>query len=160
MTTPRKILVTCALPYVNASIHLGHLAEHIQTDIWVRFQRMRGHDCHYVCASDAHGTPVMLRARREGLEPAEMAQRFGEEHQRDFAAFDISFDHYHSTHSPENRELVEKIFHTLDAAGHIAKRTVRQAYDEQEQMFLPDRFVKGTCPNCKAPDQYGDSCEV
>ncbi|MEO0421674.1 MAG: methionine--tRNA ligase [Pseudomonadota bacterium] len=159
MSTPRKILITSALPYVNGPIHLGHLLEVVQTDIWARFQRMRGHDCYYVCASDAHGTPVMLRARSEGMEPAAMAQQFGEEHQRDFADFLISFDFYHSTHSPENERLVGQIFQALEAGEHIARRNVRQAYDEQEQMFLPDRFVKGTCPVCKTPDQYGDSCE-
>ncbi|MEM9386946.1 MAG: methionine--tRNA ligase [Pseudomonadota bacterium] len=159
MSTPRKILITSALPYVNGPIHLGHLLEVVQTDIWARFQRMQGHDCYYVCASDAHGTPVMLRARNEGLEPEVMAQQFGEEHQRDFADMLISFDFYHSTHSPENERLVGEVFTSLDAGEHIVRRNVRQAYDEQEQMFLPDRFVKGTCPVCKTPDQYGDSCE-
>jgi methionyl-tRNA synthetase len=160
MSAPRKILVTSALPYVNGPIHLGHLVEVIQTDIWVRFQRMRGNDCRYVCASDAHGTPVMLRARAEGEDPAELAARFGDEHQRDFADFLIGFDVYHTTHSRENRLLVESIYNALVAGGHIARRTVHQAFDVKEQMFLPDRFVRGRCPNCDSPDQYGDSCEV
>jgi methionyl-tRNA synthetase len=160
MNSPRRILVTSALPYVNGPIHLGHLLETIQTDIWVRFQRMRGHDCRYVCASDAHGTPVMLRARDEGIEPADLAARFGAEHQRDFADFLISFDAYYTTHSPENQQFVETIYTALVAGGHITRKSVRQAFDEVEGMFLPDRFVRGRCPNCNSPDQYGDSCEV
>lgn len=156
----RKILVTSALPYANGPLHLGHMVEYVQSDIWVRFQRLRAHECHFVCASDAHGTPVMLRAREEGISPEDLIERFGQEHLRDFAEFDISFDNYHSTHSAENLELVTQIFKRLDEAGHITRRIIRQAFDEQEQMFLPDRYVRGTCPRCGAPDQHGDSCEV
>ncbi|MDX5333225.1 MAG: methionine--tRNA ligase [Gammaproteobacteria bacterium] len=157
--TPRQILVTSALPYANGPIHLGHLVEYIQTDIWVRFQRMRGHQCIYVCADDAHGTPIMLRARQEGISPEALIARIGEEHQADFAGFGISFDNYHSTHSEENRALSALIYQRARDAGHIAVRTIRQAYDPEAQMFLPDRFIKGSCPRCGAEDQYGDSCE-
>lgn len=160
MLMPRRILVTSALPYANGPIHLGHLVEYIQTDIWVRFQRMRGHECYYVCADDAHGTPIMLRAQQEGITPEELIERCSEEHQADFADFAISFDNYHSTHSPENRHLSEKIYLRNRDGGHITTRTVRQAYDATKGMFLPDRFIRGTCPRCGAADQYGDSCEV
>ena len=156
----RTILVTSALPYANGSIHLGHLVEYIQTDIWVRFQKMRGHDCVYVCADDAHGTPIMLRAQQEGITPEELIARVAEEHQADFAGFLIGFDNYHSTHSDENRELSELIYQRNLDAGHIVTRTITQAYDPEKQMFLPDRFIKGECPRCGAPDQYGDSCEA
>ena len=159
-TDNRQILVTSALPYANNSIHIGHLVEYIQTDIWVRFQRLRGHDCTYVCASDAHGTPVMLRARELGIEPEALVERFRAEHQRDFARFGVQFDNYYTTHSPENRAQVEKIYARLRAGNYISRRRIRQAYDEQAGMFLPDRFVRGTCPHCGAEDQYGDSCEV
>ena len=155
----RTILVTSALPYANGPLHLGHLVEYIQTDIWVRFQRMRGNDCRYVCADDAHGTPIMLRARAEGVSPADLIERMNREHQRDFAGFDIGFDHYHSTHSPENRQLSELIYTRNHDRGHITRRSIRQAYDPEKQMFLPDRFVKGECPRCGATDQYGDACE-
>ncbi|HEC16766.1 MAG TPA: methionine--tRNA ligase [Sedimenticola sp.] len=157
---PRKILVTSALPYANGPIHIGHLVEYIQTDIWVRFQKMRGHQCLYVCADDAHGTPIMLRARQEGIEPEELIRRIGEEHQRDFADFGIGFDNYHSTHSEENREYATLIYRRLRDKGHIASRTITQAYDPVEEMFLPDRFIKGECPKCGAADQYGDNCEA
>ena len=156
----RKILVTSALPYANGPTHLGGMTEMVQTDIWVRFQRMRGHLCTYVCADDTHGTPIMLQARAEGITPEQLIERVGEERRRSFAAFLISFDNYYTTHSPENRKYTGLVFKALDAAGHIARRKVTQAYDEQAQMFLPDRYVKGTCPRCGAPDQYGDSCEV
>ncbi|MEE8380156.1 MAG: methionine--tRNA ligase, partial [Gammaproteobacteria bacterium] len=156
----RKILVTSALPYANGSIHMGHMVEYIQTDIWVRFQKMRGHQCIYVCADDAHGTPIMLRAQNEGITPEELVARIGEEHRADFAAFDIGFDNYHSTHSDENRELAETIYSRLKANGHIVSRTIEQAYDPEKEMFLPDRFVRGTCPKCGADDQYGDNCEA
>ena len=156
----RTILVTSALPYANGSIHLGHLVEYIQTDIWVRFQKMRGHDCVYVCADDAHGTPIMLRAQQEGITPEELIARVAEEHQADFAGFLIGFDNYHSTHSDENRELSELIYQRNLDAGHIVTRTITQAYDPEKEMFLPDRFIKGECPRCGAPDQYGDSCEA
>ncbi len=156
----RQILVTSALPYANGPIHLGHLVEYIQTDIWARFQRLRGHHCLYVCADDAHGTPIMLRAQQEGISPEELIRRVGEEHRRDFAGFHIAFDNYYSTHSPENRELANLIYTRLKEGGHIVRRTIRQAYDPEAGMFLPDRFIKGKCPRCGAEDQYGDSCEA
>lgn len=155
----RKILVTSALPYANGPIHLGHLVEYIQTDIWTRFQKMQGHECWYVCADDAHGTPIMLRADKEGITPEELIGKTSEEHQADFAGFNIAFDHYHSTHSEENRTLASDIYLKLEAGGHIAKRTISQAFDPEKQMFLPDRFIKGDCPKCGASDQYGDNCE-
>ncbi|HEB59891.1 MAG TPA: methionine--tRNA ligase [Gammaproteobacteria bacterium] len=159
MTQPRQILVTSALPYANGAIHLGHLVEYIQTDIWVRFQKLRGHQCLYVCADDAHGTPIMLRAQSEGITPEELIARVAEEHRADFADFHIGFDNYHSTHSDENRELASLIYTRLRDGGHIGTRTIKQAYDPDKDMFLPDRFIKGTCPRCRTPDQYGDSCE-
>jgi len=156
----RTLLVTSALPYANGAPHLGHMVEYVQTDIWVRFQRLRGHDCLYVCASDTHGTPIMLKARQEGVAPESLIERYGAEQRRDFADFDISFDNFYTTHSPENREVTEEIYRRLVEGGHIRRETIRQAYDAQAQMFLPDRYVRGTCPRCGAPDQYGDSCEV
>ncbi len=156
----RKILVTSALPYANGSIHIGHLVEYIQTDIWVRFQKMRGHRCHYVCADDTHGTPVMLRAEQEGIPLEALIERVHGEHFRDFSDFSIAFDNYHSTHSDENRVLSQGIYRRLDQAGLITKRTIEQLYDPEKEMFLSDRFIKGGCPKCKAEDQYGDSCEV
>ncbi|MDH3376315.1 MAG: methionine--tRNA ligase [Gammaproteobacteria bacterium] len=158
-TTPRRILATSALPYANGPIHLGHLVEYIQTDIWTRFQRISGHECYYVCADDAHGTPIMLKARSEGISPEELIAEFSTEHQADFRDFLVGFDNYHTTHSPENREYAETIYSRLNGAGHITRRTIRQAYDPIENIFLPDRFIKGDCPVCKTPDQYGDSCE-
>ncbi|MCH2056310.1 MAG: methionine--tRNA ligase [Thalassotalea sp.] len=155
----RKILVTCALPYANGSIHLGHLLEHIQTDIWVRFQRMRGNETYFVCADDAHGTPIMLKAQELGISPEQMIDGVREEHMSDFNDFLISFDNYHSTHSDENREFASEIYNKLDAAGHIKTRTISQLYDEEKGMFLPDRFVKGTCPKCGSEDENGDSCD-
>jgi len=160
MNQKRDILVTSALPYANGPIHIGHLVEYIQTDIWARFQKMRGHRCYYVCADDAHGTPIMLRARQEAIEPEELIARVAEEHKADFAAFRIGFDNYHSTHSRENRYYSCLIYERNRDKGHIAKRTITQAYDPVEQMFLPDRFIKGECPKCGAPDQYGDNCET
>ena len=157
---PRKILVTSALPYANGPIHLGHLVEYIQTDIWVRFQKQRGHQCIYVCADDAHGTPIMLKADQLGVSPEELIAQVSIEHQRDFAGFMVDFDNYYSTHSPENRDFAALIYQRLNEAGHIARRTITQAYDPEKQMFLPDRFVKGECPKCGAADQYGDSCEA
>jgi len=157
---PRKILVTSALPYANGSIHLGHLVEYIQTDIWVRFQKMQGHECYYVCADDAHGTPIMLRAQAEGITPEQLIAQTSIEHQQDFRDFAVNFDNFHSTHSDENRFFAETIYNRLNAAGHISKRTISQAYDPEKQMFLPDRFIKGECPRCGAADQYGDSCEA
>ncbi|MGV6988931.1 methionine--tRNA ligase [Testudinibacter sp. P80/BLE/0925] len=156
----RKILVTCALPYANGPIHLGHLLEHIQADIWVRFQRMRGNEIHFVCADDAHGTPIMLKADQMGITPEALIAQVKSEHQADFNGFNISFDNYHSTHSDENRTLSEAIYTKLKSNGFIKSRTISQLYDPQKGMFLPDRFVKGTCPKCKAEDQYGDNCEV
>jgi len=156
----RKILVTSALPYANGSIHLGHMVEYIQTDIWVRFQRMRGHECHYVCADDAHGTPIMLRAQKEDITPEQLISDVSTEHQADFAEFAISFDNYHSTHSDENRALASQIYLANRDAGHIETRTISQAYDPEKEMFLPDRFIRGECPKCGAADQYGDNCEA
>ena len=153
------MLVTCALPYANGSIHLGHMLEHIQADIWVRYQRMRGHQVHFICADDAHGTPIMLKAQQLGITPEEMIAAVSKEHQTDFAGFNISFDNYHSTHSDENRELAELIYGRLKAGDFIKGRTITQLFDPEKSMFLPDRFVKGTCPKCKSPEQYGDNCD-
>ncbi|MGE0372429.1 MAG: methionine--tRNA ligase [Gammaproteobacteria bacterium] len=158
-STARKILVTSALPYANGSIHLGHLVEYIQTDIWVRFQKMRGHECHYVCADDTHGTPVMLRAEQEGIAPEQLIARMQQEHLRDFTDFGIGFDNYYSTNSEENRLLSQEIYRRLKARGLIEVRAIEQFYDPVKQMFLPDRYIKGECPRCHAPDQYGDACE-
>ena len=157
---PRKILVTSALPYANGSIHLGHLVEYIQTDIWVRFQKMQGHTVHYVCADDTHGTPIMLRAESEGITPEVLIERVHAEHSADFAEFLVEFDNYYSTNSDENREFANGIYKALKANGKIAVKTIEQFYDPVKQMFLPDRFIKGECPKCHAKDQYGDSCEV
>ena len=156
----KKILVTCALPYANGSIHLGHMLEHIQADVWVRYQRMRGHEVNFICADDAHGTPIMLKAQQLGITPEQMIGEMSQEHQTDFAGFNISYDNYHSTHSEENRQLSELIYSRLKENGFIKNRTISQLYDPEKGMFLPDRFVKGTCPKCKSPDQYGDNCEV
>ena len=158
--TTRKILVTSALPYANGSIHLGHLVEYIQTDIWVRFQKMRGNQCHYVCADDTHGTPIMLRAEKEGITPEQLIARVWQEHKADFDGFHIEFDHYGSTHSAETRSYAETIYRRLHAAGLIEVRAIEQFYDPVKSMFLPDRFIKGECPKCHAKDQYGDNCEV
>lgn len=158
-TKKRTILVTSALPYANGPIHIGHLVEYLQTDIWVRFQKMCEHNCYYVCADDAHGTPIMLRAEQEGLSPEALIERVGAEHQRDFAGFGIEFDNYHSTHSSENQEIAELIYSRLKEGGHISRKTITQAYDPVKNLFLPDRFLRGTCPHCGAEDQYGDSCE-
>lgn len=155
----RKLLVTSALPYANGPIHLGHLVEYLQTDIWCRFQKMAGNTCIYVCADDAHGTPIMLRARQEGIEPQELIDRMWKSHTGDFSDFLIEFDSYHTTHSPENRFFAESIYQELNKNGHISRKTILQAYDEEAEMFLPDRFIKGTCPVCRAEDQYGDACE-
>ncbi|MDO8438042.1 MAG: methionine--tRNA ligase [Nitrosomonadaceae bacterium] len=156
----RKILVTSALPYANGSIHLGHLVEYIQTDIWVRFQKMQGHEVHYVCADDTHGTPIMLRAEKEGITPEALIARVQKEHERDFAGFHVEFDNYYTTHSPETRHYSEDIYAKLKTAGLITSRAVEQFYDPVKQMFLPDRFIKGECPKCGAKDQYGDNCEA
>lgn len=159
-TEPRKILVTCALPYANGSIHLGHMLEHIQADIWVRYQRLRGNTINFICADDAHGTPIMLKAQQMGMTPEDMIAAVSEEHQKDFSGFNISFDNYHSTHSEENRELSAYIYTQLKNNGFISSRTISQLYDPEKEMFLPDRFVKGTCPKCKSEDQYGDNCDA
>jgi methionyl-tRNA synthetase len=158
--TPRKILVTSALPYANGSIHLGHLVEYIQTDIWVRFQKMQGHTVHYVCADDTHGTPIMLRAEKEGITPETLIGNVHKEHSADFSEFLVTFDNYYSTNAPENKELSQGIYKKLKAAGKISTKTIEQFYDPVKNMFLPDRFIKGECPKCHAKDQYGDSCEV
>ncbi|HSM98185.1 MAG TPA: class I tRNA ligase family protein, partial [Gallionella sp.] len=157
---PRKILVTSALPYANGSIHLGHLVEYIQTDIWVRFQKMQGNTCHYVCADDTHGTPIMLRAEKEGITPEQLIDRVWHEHKADFDGFHVAFDHYGSTNSAETRQYSESIYRKLKAAGLIEVRSIEQFYDPLKSMFLPDRFIKGECPKCHARDQYGDNCEV
>lgn len=155
----RKILVTCALPYANGSIHLGHMLEHVQADVWVRYQRMRGNTVNFICADDAHGTPIMLKAQQLGIPPEEMIAQIQKEHETDFAGFEISFDNYHSTHTDENRELASFIYTQLKNKGYINSRSISQLFDPEKQMFLPDRFVKGTCPKCKAEDQYGDNCD-
>jgi len=157
---PRKILVTSALPYSNGAIHLGHLVEYIQTDIWVRFQKLSGQTCYYVCADDNHGTPVMLRAEREGITPEALTARVRQEHMADFAAFAVGFDQYYQTHSPETQAFAEQIFERLKQNGLIETRTIEQFYDPTREMFLPDRFIKGECPKCHAKEQYGDNCEV
>lgn len=159
-TEIRKILVTSALPYANGPIHIGHLVEYIQTDIWVRFQKQRGHSCHYVCADDAHGTPIMLRAQQEGITPEQLIADTWTQHNADFADFNVSFDNFYSTHSDETRQYAELIYNRLHEQGHIDSRTITQAYDPVKNMFLPDRFIKGECPKCGAADQYGDNCEV
>lgn len=156
----RKILITSALPYANGPIHLGHLLEYIQTDIWSRFQKARGHQCYYVCADDAHGTPIMLKAQQQGITPEQMIAQTKIEHMADFAGFGIAFDHYHSTHSDENRYFANLIYQRLNDGGYIKRDTISQLYDPQKEMFLPDRFVKGDCPKCGALDQNGDSCDV
>ncbi|RQW29524.1 methionine--tRNA ligase [Rhodobacteraceae bacterium CH30] len=158
--TKRKILVTSALPYANGAIHLGHMVEHIQTDVWVRFQKMRGHDCHYVCADDTHGSPIMLAAEKQGITPEALIARVKDEHLADFTGFHIGYDNYYSTNSPENKAYAETVYKALRADGKISSRTIEQLYDPEKQMFLPDRFVKGECPKCGAKDQYGDNCEV
>lgn len=157
--TKRKILVTSALPYANGAIHLGHMVEHIQTDIWVRFQKMRGHECYYCCADDTHGTPIMLAAEKQGISPEELIAKVHQEHIADFSGFGIGYDNYYSTHSPENRHFSETIYQALKANNKIQSRNIQQLFDPEKQMFLPDRFVKGECPKCHAKDQYGDNCE-
>lgn len=159
MTATRKILITSALPYANGSLHLGHLMEYVQTDIWYRFQKAQGHECYYVCADDAHGTPIMLKAQQQGISPEAMVAEVRKERIQDFADFHIEFDNYHSTHSDENRELASLIYNKLNDAGYIARRSISQLFDPEKQMFLPDRFVTGTCPKCDSPDQNGDNCD-
>ncbi len=160
MSSPtRQIVVTSALPYANGPLHIGHMLEYVQTDIWARFQKLRGHECIYVCADDAHGTPIMLRAQAEGITPEALIERMHGEHLQDFTDFGVCFDNYYSTHSPENRYFAELIYTRLRDAGHIRTQTISQAYDPKAEMFLPDRFIKGDCPNCGAAGQYGDNCE-
>jgi methionyl-tRNA synthetase len=159
LTSKRTILVTSALPYANNSLHIGHLLGYVQTDIWVRFQRLRGEQCWYVCASDAHGTPTMLRAEQEGIAPEALIKRVSADHRRDFATYRIAVDNYITTHDPENEELTTELYRRLDKRGLIGRKVIKQAYDEERRMFLPDRYVRGTCPNCGKADQYGDSCE-
>lgn len=156
----RKILVTAALPYANGDIHVGHLVEYIQADIWSRFQKMRGHECIYLCADDTHGTPIMIRARQEGVSPEAWIEKCHKEHEKDFRDFEILFDEYHTTNGPENKETVEFIFNQIQSKGLVTTKPVKQPYCEHDKMFLPDRFVKGVCPKCGASDQYGDSCDV
>lgn len=156
----RKILVTSALPYANGSIHLGHMVEHIQTDVWVRFQKLRGHECYYCCADDTHGTPVMLAAQKQGIAPEDMIAKVRKEHLADFTGFFIGYDNYYSTHSTENKQFSQDIYRALKANSKIESRVIEQLFDPEKQMFLPDRFVKGECPKCHAQDQYGDNCEV
>ena len=155
----RKILVTSALPYANGSIHLGHLVEYLQTDMWVRNQKMLGNECIYVCADDAHGTPIMLKARELNISPETLIKESKSEHTNDFSDFHIEFDNYHTTHSQENRELSELIFKRLSEKDNIEKKSIEQFFDVEQEMFLPDRYLKGTCPKCKSENQYGDSCE-
>ena len=157
---PRNIFVTSALPYANAPIHIGHLVEYGQTDIWVRFQKLCGNRCLYFCADDTHGTPIMISARNAGITPEELIDKVHGEHCQDFKGFGIEFDNYYTTHSPENRELSERIFNALNEKGSIVKRSIEQAFCENCKMFLPDRYIRGICPRCRAEDQYGDSCEV
>ena len=156
----RKILVTSALPYANASIHLGHILEAIQTDVWVRFQKMQHNECIYICGSDSHGTAIMIQAEKLGITPELLVQNIQKEHQQDFHDFLIEIDHYDTTHSNENKTLVDEIYLSHLAKGNIEKRIIKQAYDPEKKMFLPDRFIKGECPRCSAKDQYGDNCEV
>jgi methionyl-tRNA synthetase len=159
MAEPRRIIVTAALPYANGQIHLGHLVEYLQVDFWTRFQKMRGHECRYICADDTHGTPIMVRARQEGRSPEALIAQSAQEHQKDFGDFLIQFDHYGSTHSEENRELIAEVYNAVKEKGHIKSQSIEQLYCEHDKMFLPDRFVKGTCPKCGAEEQYGDSCD-
>ena len=160
MTSARKILITAALPYANGPIHLGHMVEYIQTDIWARFQRARGNQAYFIWADDTHGTPIMLHARRKGIEPELLIEQMSEEHQRDFRDFGLAYDYFGSTHSQTNRTLVERIWQRLQAGGYVETHTIQQFYDPDKAMFLPDRFIRGTCPRCAAPDQHGDSCET
>jgi len=156
----RNIFVSSALPYANGSIHMGHLVEYLQSDIWARFQKQRGHNCTYVCAADAHGTPIMIKARQEGTTPEELIERVSAEQHEDLKAFDVAFDNFHTTHSDENEQITCQMYIALREAGYIYTKTIEQAYDDTEKMFLPDRFVRGTCPRCKSEDQYGDACEI
>lgn len=156
----RKIMVSSALPYANGHIHMGHLVEYIQSDIWARFQKLRGHQCTYVCAADAHGTPIMIKAREENISPEALVARVSKEQHEDLRSFDVAFDNFYTTHSEENEQLVTRMYLALRDAGHVYTKIIEQAFDEHENLFLPDRFVRGTCPRCKSEDQYGDACEI
>ena len=156
----RTLIVTSALPYANGPIHLGHLVEYVQSDIWCRYHAMNKHHCYHVCADDAHGTAIMLRAQRENITPYELVRTIGQAHKADFAGFHIDFSYYHTTHGPDNRNMVNMIYLRNRDAGHITRRTISQAYDPEAGQFLPDRYIKGECPKCGATDQYGDNCEV
>ncbi|MBV8801503.1 MAG: class I tRNA ligase family protein, partial [Gammaproteobacteria bacterium] len=158
--TARKVAVTYALPYANGSLHLGHLVGLIQTDIWVRFQKMQGIDCIYLCGCDGHGTPIMIQAEKKQISPEQLITQIREEHIQDISAFLIDVDNYHTTHSSENKTLVEAVYQRNREKGNITQQTIKQAYDPEKNMFLPDRYIKGECPRCNAKDQYGDSCEV
>jgi len=160
MSNQRRILVTAALPYANGPIHLGHMLEYIQTDIWARFQRARGHEVWFAWADDAHGTPIMLKAQERGITPEALIEEMSAEHQRDFTDFGLSYDNFTSTHSESNRVMVERIWEGLKQSGAVSTRTIEQFFDPEKKMFLPDRFIRGNCPRCGAEDQYGDSCEV
>lgn len=160
MSGKRKIVITAALPYANGPVHIGHLVEHCMVDFWARFQRMRGHDCYFICADDTHGTPVMVNARKQGVTPEQLVETARVEHVRDLNGFEILYDNYGSTNSASNKKISDRIFLALKDKGHIETKTLQQAYCEHDKMFLPDRFVKGTCPRCGTPDQYGDGCEV
>jgi methionyl-tRNA synthetase len=160
MSGKRKIVITAALPYANGPVHIGHLVEHCMVDFWARFQRMRGHDCYFICADDTHGTPVMVNARKQGVTPEQLVETARVEHVRDLNGFEILYDNYGSTNSASNKRISDRIFLALKEKGHIETKTLQQAYCEHDKMFLPDRFVKGTCPRCGTPDQYGDGCEV
>lgn len=155
MASSRRILVTSALPYANGDLHLGHLVGYIQADIWVRFQRMQGHEVHFVCGDDAHGTPIMLKAEQAGISPEQLISETHSAHLKDFQSFSVDFDNFFTTHSEENQTLASGIYETLKSSGYITRKTIEQSYDPSKEMFLPDRFVKGTCPKCKAEDQYG-----
>jgi methionyl-tRNA synthetase len=157
--SPETLIVTCALPYANGELHLGHLIEQIQADIWVRFHKMQEKKCYFICGADTHGTPIMLKAAALKITPEELIHEIRLKHIQNFSAFSISFDHYYTTHSNENKQLIEEVYTKLCLANKISKKKISQLYDEKEQMFLPDRFIKGGCPKCKTPEQYGDSCE-
>ena len=156
----RRILITSALPYANGPIHIGHMLEYVQTDIWSRFQKLIGNECYYVCADDTHGTPIMLSAQKQGITPEELIAKSHKDHKNDFDGFNVEFDNFHSTHSDENKFYTESIYTKLLNNGHIARRTINQLFDPEKEMFLPDRFVKGECPKCGSEDQYGDNCDV
>ena len=159
-TASKRMIVTASLPYANGPLHLGHALEYWQADIWARFQRLCGHECLYICGSDAHGTPIMLAAEKQNLDPETYVAQIQQQHAQDFAEALVAFDHFYTTESPEERELLNEIYPRLQAKGDITEKTIQQAYDTEAQMFLPDRYIKGQCPACGAKDQYGDNCEA